>query len=201
MIQKIKIFVLAAWRYVWRHKIISFIVLAVLIVGGYYGYNSLNKTTSETRYILTSVTKGMIATSVSGTGQVESANSKDIKAEASGKITYFNSNVKIGSTIDKWTLIATIDNTDALKTVEDKKRAIENAEDSLETARIALDKLIGADESNPTVKKDAEKDLTKTYEDGYNTVSSVFLDLPTTMKGVDSILHGNTFNNYQQNVD
>jgi len=184
-----------------KHKIISSIIILVLLVGGYYGYNFFSKTNTETRYILTSVAKGMITASVSGTGQVESADSRDVKAEASGKITYLNSNAKTGNTITKGTLIASIDNTDALKTVTSKKRAIENAEDNLETAKIALDKLIGSDESNPTVKQDAEKDLTKAYEDGYNAVSSVFLDLPSIMKGLDDILYGNTFISYQDNID
>ena len=195
MIQKITNFFSKIWGVIWRHKIKSSIALIVLIVAGYYGYNYFfNKTVAETRYILASVAKGTITTSVSGTGQIESADEKTVQSKASGEITYLNSNVVVGNTIAKGTLIATIDNSDA-------ERAIEDAEEALETAKIALDKLVGADESNPRNKQEAEETLQKAYDDGYNTVSSVFLDLPSIMKGLDDILYGTTFNNYQENID
>jgi len=194
MFGKIRNFFIGAWRFVLRHKIISLVALAVLVTGGYFGVKSLNSTTAETRYILASVAKGMIATSVSGTGQVSSSDEKNVQAKVSGEITYFNSNVKPGNTIARGTLIANIDNSDALRTVE-------KAEESLESAQIALSDLVGADESNPKNKQSAEKDLAKAYEDGYNTVSSTFLDLPSIMSGLDNILYGTTFNSYQTNLD
>jgi len=195
MIQKITNFFSKIWGAIWRHKIKSSIALIVLIVAGYYGYNYFfNKTVAETRYILASVAKGTITTSVSGTGQVESADEKTVQSKASGEITYLNSNVAVGNTIAKGTLIATIDDSDAKQTIED-------AEEALETAQIALDKLVGANELNPRNKQEAEETLQKAYDDGYNTVSSVFLDLPSIMKGLDDILYGTTFNNYQENID
>jgi len=202
MIQKIINFLKAVPGAIWKHKIRSSVALIILIVAVYYGYNYFfTKTETETRYILTSVSKGTITTTVSGTGQVESADEKTVNAEASGEITYLNSNVKVGETITKGTLIASIDNTDALKTISNDKTTIENKEDSLETAKMTLDDLVGTDESNPTVKQDAQDDLEKAYEDGYNTVSSAFLDLPTIMKDLDNILYGNTYTTYQDNID
>ena len=194
MIGKIKKILVSSKNLILNHKIISLIVLIALIGVGYWWYSSTKNTTSEPRYILTSVAKGMITTSVSGTGQVSPADEKTVKADASGEITYFNSSVKSGSTISKGTLIATIDNTEAKKTIQE-------AEESLESAQISLDKLIGADEANPKNKQEAEEDLAKAYEDGYNTVSSVFLDLPSVMKGLDDILYGNDFSDFQNNID
>jgi len=191
---KVKNFFVWLWQKIWSHKIISSILLIIILIGGYYGYKAMNKTSGETRYILASVEKGIITTSVSGTGQVAPKEEKTIKAKASGEITYLNSNVKSGATISKGTLIATIDTTDA-------NRSIQEAEESLESAQISLEKLIGADESNPKNKQEAEKELAKSYEDGYNTVSSVFLDLPSIMKGLDDVLYGKTFNTYQDNID
>lgn len=194
-INKILNFLNQIWGYAQAHKIRSAIILIILIIAGYFGYNYFfNKKTTETRYILTSVTKGTIQTTISGTGQIEPKEEKTVKTEASGKITYLNSNVMAGAEISKGTLIATIDSSDA-------KEAIENAEDSLETAQIALDKLMGTEKSNPKVVQEAEEDLAKSYEDGYNTVSSVFLDLPNIMKNLNDILYGTTFNRYQQNID
>jgi HlyD family secretion protein len=182
-----------AKKFLFKHKIISLLVIAVILAGGYFGYKALNPVSSETRYILSSVEKGTITTSVSGTGQVESADEKSVKTKVSGEVTYVNSNVKTGNTISKGTLIATIDNTDALNSAED-------AEEALESAQITLSKLVGADESNPKNEQDAKDDLAKSYEDGYNTVSSVFLELPAIMKGLDSILYGSAFHDYQDNI-
>ncbi len=194
MLQRIKDFFVNVWQYAWRHKIISAIVLAVIIIAGYFGYKSMTNTKAETRYILTSIEKGTITTSVSGTGQISSAQEKNVQPKVAGEITYFNSNVKAGNSIAKGTLIATIDNSDALETVD-------KAEESLESAKITYSKLVGADESNPKNKQDAEKELAKAYEDGYNDVASVFLDLPSIVKGLDSILHDNTINTNQDNID
>jgi HlyD family secretion protein len=193
IIPKIKNFFVWIWKYAQKHKIKSSIALIIILVAGYFGYNYLfNKTSNETRYILASVTNGTITTSVSGTGQVSAKEERDIKAKTSGEITYLNATS--GQSVSKGTLLATIDTTQA-------KKSIQEAEENLESAQISLQKLIGADESNPRNKQEAQEDLTKAYEDGYNTVSTVFLDLPSIMKGLDDILYGNTFNNYQDNID
>jgi len=193
IIPKIKNFFVWVWKYTRKHKIKSSIALIIVLVAGYFGYNYFfNKTSGETRYILASVTNGTITTSVSGTGQVSAKEERDIKAKASGEITYLNATS--GQSVSKGTLLATIDTTDA-------KKSIQEAEENLESAQISLQKLIGADESNPRNKQEAQEDLTKAYEDGYNTVSTVFLDLPSIMKGLEDILYGNTFNTYQDNID
>jgi HlyD family secretion protein len=192
LLQKLAHFFPIAWRYVQQHKIISAVVLIVLAVGGYYGYKSLNKTSNETRYILTSVTKGIITTSVSGTGQVSAENTKDVKARASGEITYLNA--VAGQKVATGTLLAKIDETDALK-------SIQTAEDNLESAQISYQQTYGTNDSNPKNKQDATDNLSRDYESGYNSVANAFIDLPAIMVDLNTILHGTTFNNYQQNID
>ena len=39
-------------------------------------------------------------------------------------------------------------------------------------------------------KPDAEADLAKSYEDGFNGVADAFLDLPTVLAGLDALLFG-----------
>jgi HlyD family secretion protein len=202
MINKIKNFLKIIWGYIKTHKIKSSVVLIVLIIATYFGANFIfGQKDEETRYIMTAVTKGTVEFSISGTGQVEAASVKEVSSEASGKITYLNPNVKIGSSIKSGTLIAIVDNADAQRSVNSAELAVENAEDALETAQIDLDDLIGLDESNPKVVQDAEDDLEKSYEDGYNDVSSAFLDFPSIMKDLDSILFDRSYNNYQKNID
>jgi HlyD family secretion protein len=193
--ERTKNFFLRMWRYAQGHKIKSSILLIILLAAGYYGYKFLNKTEEQTRYILASATKGMITTTVSGTGQVAPKEEKTIKAKASGEITYLNPNATAGATISKGTLIASIDTTEAKKTIQ-------SAEENLESAKITLEKLEGAEGSEiPRNKQEAIDDLSKAYEDGYNSVSTIFLDLPNIMVGLNTILYGRTFNNYQQNID
>ena len=192
IVKKIKSLFIALLKYIKRHKIKSFIALIIILTAGYYGNAFFSKSEEETRYILSSATKGVITTTVSGTGQISAKDTKTIKAEASGKLIYLNASE--GQYVSKGTLLAKIDNSNSLDAVKD-------AEEELESAQISLDKLIGPDESNPKAKKDAKKNLSKAYEDGYNTVSSVFLDLPDIMKDLEEILYGRTFNNYQDNIE
>ncbi len=202
MINKIKNFLKIIWGYIKTHKIKSSIALVVLIVAAYFGGQFIfGQKDEETRYIMAETTRGNIEISISGTGQVEAAGTKEVSSEASGKITYLNPNVKVGNSIKSGTLIAIVDNADAQRSVNSAESAVENAEDALETAQIDLDDLIGSDESNPKVIQDAQDDLEKSYEDGYNDVSSAFLDFPSIMKDLDSILFDRSYNNYQKNID
>ena len=52
--------------FVFAHKIISVIILAVVMYGGYWIYGNLTSTGGETRYVLTAVTKGTIVSSITG---------------------------------------------------------------------------------------------------------------------------------------
>jgi len=192
MLSTIKKMAVLAKNFVFRHKIISFIVFLVLVGGGYYVYNSTKSTTGETRYILASVTKGMITTSVSGSGQVSAESTKDVKAKASGEISYLNATA--GQSVSAGTLLAMIDTTDALK-------SIQTAEDNLRSTQISYQETYGTDSSNPLNKQDALDNLTRDYESGYNSVANAFIDLPAIMVDLNTILYGTTFNNYQQNID
>ncbi len=75
----------------------------ILVIGGYYTYKNSNKTTAATTYITSSVVKGTLTVSVTGTGQVASSNQVDIKPEASGQIVSVpvveGQSVKAGQTI------------------------------------------------------------------------------------------------------
>ena len=55
-------------NFIFKHKIISLIIILCLLGGGYWEYTSLNNTSGQTRYVLADVTNGTIISSVSGTG-------------------------------------------------------------------------------------------------------------------------------------
>ena len=174
--------------YLTAHKIISVIVLITLLGGGYWSYKKFTNTDSDIRYITAKVAKGTIIVSISGSGQVSSLNQIDIKAKASGDVIYLP--VKDGQRIGGWGLLAQLDDKDAQKSVRD-------AEVNKESAHIALEKL-KIQKSNENMNAD----LAKAYDDGFNTVSNVFLDLPGIMTGLnDMFFKSSTGTGQQRNID
>ncbi len=186
------------------HKIVSAIIIIGLATGGYFGYKALWGSTTQTLYVLASVRKGTLISSVSGSGQVSALNQVDVKSKVSGDVVSVGA--QNGQEIKANTLIAQLDATDA-------QRSVRDAETSLETAKLELDKLLEpvdeltllqAENSLTQAKEskqNAEDSLSKAYDDSFNTVSNAFLDLPVIMTGFQTILFGNTLNSGQQNID
>lgn len=178
-----------------NHKIISGIILILIIAGCYFGYKALNNKSQEIRYVLGVVEKGTIISSVSGSGQVLASNQLDIKSKASGDA--LRVLVENGQEVKAGTLLVQIDDTDAQKTVRD-------AEKNLQDAKLKLGKLEGIiTESGPLrgTKEKAVDDLKKAYEDGFNTVTNIFLELPSIMSGLQSMFFNSTIVRYQNNID
>jgi HlyD family secretion protein len=167
----------------------------IIILGAYWGYSKITNSSTETRYVTTTVQKGTIVSSISGSGQVSSQNQVDLKAKVSGSVLYLGASN--GQEVKAGALLVQLDSTDAEKSVRD-------AEANLESAQLSLQKLMQpADELSITqsentlaraqdTKQSAIDDLTKSYDDGFNTVSNVFLDLPTVVTGLHDILYGTT---------
>ncbi|HEV7424392.1 MAG TPA: efflux RND transporter periplasmic adaptor subunit [Candidatus Paceibacterota bacterium] len=170
------------------HKIISIVGLVLIILVGYFTYKKYTSTTGESRYITAKVERGTIVASVSGSGQVSSLDQIDVKPKISGNAIYVA--VQNGQKIGTGGLIAELDNKDAQKTVRD-------GEISLESAQISLDKL--------KIQNSAENmntSLAKSYDDGFNTVSNVFLDLPGIMTGLNDMFFKSSSGTQQQlNID
>lgn len=187
-----------------QHKIITGIIVVLIVGGGYFAYSQLNKSTAQASYVLATVQKGTIVVSVSGSGQVSASNQVDLKPKASADLTYVG--VTNGQQVKAGALIAQLNFQDAQKTIRD-------AQANLDTAKLSLEKLIQpADQlsilqsenalaqANQT-KQNAQNDLSKAYEDGFNNVSNVFLNLPSLMTGLNSLIFGNDFGGNNWNID
>jgi HlyD family secretion protein len=175
------------------HKIITGVIVIAIIGIFYFGYGAIFNKKGGTTYVSSSVTKGTITTSVSGSGQVAASSTINLQFKASGTLVYLP--VQNGQNVSAGQLIAQLDTTDAQKSVRD-------AQSNLESAQIALQKLQGDSSlSVPRNKQDAIDTLNQDYQSGYNTISNVFIDLPTVMTDLQGIIYGNTFYNYQQNID
>ncbi len=186
------------------HKIYSLLAIVIILAGGGYFIYQKYFVTTPVQYVTQVAAKGTLVTSISGTGQVSASNQVEIKPRVAGDITSVK--VKLGQAVKKDDVLVQLNAKDALLTLR-------NAQTSLETARLSLDKvkapatalsLIQAQNSllsAQQAKSDAEDKLSKSYEDGFNTVSNAFLDLPTIMTNLDDLLNGNDFENYQSNLD
>jgi HlyD family secretion protein len=175
-----------------KHKIWSSLILVLFLIIIYFIYKKTTSISESVRYIPVAVKRGDLVSTISGSGQVASYNQIDIKARASGDVTYIS--VVNGQNVNSGALIATLDDSDALKNVRD-------AEVSLENARISIEKLKGpVGISVPRNKQNAEEDLSRSYEDGFSDVSNTFLTLPGVMTGLQTILYDDNFMKGQDNI-
>lgn len=186
-----------------KNKPLSVVLIFIIVFVGYYGYRAIYKNSGEPRYVFARVEKGTLISSVSASGQVAALNQADIKAKASGDIVYVG--VKAGQEVKNGMLLAQIYAVDAAKAVRD-------ADTSLETAKLELDEilkpaneltllqaensLIQAKES----KQKSEDNLIKAYEDGFNSTTNAFFDLPAVITNMENIIYGNDINRAQDNI-
>lgn len=204
-----------------KHKIRTGIILLIIVVGSYFGYQHLTEDKSAVRYVSAAVERGTLIVSVSGSGQVSVFGQVDIKPKVSGDVVYVG--VKNGQEVKDGTLIVQLDDREAQKAVRDAEANLESAKLSLEKLKKPADALsiLQAENSLAQAKRDledllkppdalsllqaenalsqakeskqkAEDDLKKAYEDGFNTIANTFLDLPGVMAGLEDIFFDNT---------
>lgn len=176
-----------------KHKAISLVVLLVIISMSVLGYKQLTNKSSEAKVITQTVKIGDINVSVSGTGQISSLDEIDIKSKVSGEIIYVSAFT--GKEVKKGNLLFQIDDRDALKEIKSAELSLESALLSLEkikegTSELSLLQAENSLTQAKETKAKAEANLIKSYEDSFNTISNVFLDLPTLMTGLKDIIFG-----------
>jgi len=174
------------------HKLIAGIIILVILFGGYFGYKAIRGEGGAVRYITAVVEKGTLITSISGSGQVSASDQIDIKSKVSDDIAAVY--VVQGQEVKTGALLVQIDSRDAQKAVRD-------AETSLETARLELDKLLEPVDELDLLKAEnnlaqakeskqkAEDNIVETYEDAFNAIANAFLDLPTLITALRDILY------------
>lgn len=154
------------------HKISTVIILIIIIGGGYYTYKKTTAANAAPQYVLAPARMGTITQTVTGSGQVNAENQLDVTSEVSAKILAINASV--GQHVKKGDLLATLDSHDALI--------------SLESARIAYAKLVKPAKQGDLAN--AQNSVMKAYNDGFNAVSALYLDLPNIMSGTKDMLYG-----------
>lgn len=186
------------------HKWRCAVVIALIAVVGYFSYGKFFPASTAVKYVSSPVERGVLITSISGTGQVAASDQIDLTAKAGGDISFLKA--VVGQEVKAGTLIAQIDARDALKTVRDARTSLETAQLSLEKLQHPADALTILQAENSLLQTQesytqAQDSLTKSYDDGFNTVANAFLDLPTVMNGLKELLYGNAFASGQSNID
>lgn len=172
-----------------KHKVISLIIALVFIGIGGWWYTSANKTAGKVSYVTSPVKKGTIVVSISGSGQVSASNQIDLKSKVSENVVYVG--VKNGQQVRAGTLLMEFDTTNTQK-------AVRNAQLNLDNAKLALQKLAGDNSTAaPLNKQQAQDNLAKAYNDGFNTISNTFLDLSAMITDLDSTFFKNINSNPQ----
>ena len=161
-------------KYIIVHKVISTVAAIVLILSG-YGATKIFGGGAETQYVLGRAEKGAIISSVTGSGQVSASNEISLKSKVGGDIVYLGA--VSGDRVKTGDLLIKIDDKNALL--------------SLESAKIALEKLTNPDPLTLIQRKNAlivaEDALVRSYDDGFSAVSSTFVNLPDIMTGLKDL--------------
>jgi len=180
-------------KFALKYKFWTILVLALIITSSHFIINKLTPKDIGVTYVTKVAEKDTLVQSVSGSGQIASLNDLDLKSQASGKITYIG--VNNGQKLKTGQLILQIDPSDALENIRDAETNLETAQLSLENLLEPPDTLSLMQAENNLIdakqsKIDAENNLEDEYEDAYNTIVDVFLDLPTVMAGLNNALYG-----------
>ena len=156
-----------------------FILLGLLIAAGaaYYFFSSNSK--QETTYLTESVTRGNVEKTVVASGSVESVNEVDVGAQASGKITKLY--VKLGQEIKKGEMIADIDSTTQINTLNTKKAALVSYQAQLKAKKTAYD--VALSSYNRLSKLYTQK---ATSLDSVNTAKSTLDNAKAEMEAIEA---------------
>ncbi len=113
-----------------KKKKIIIAIAVLLIAGGSYWWYSQSKTgDKQVQYVTAAAEKGMLAVSVSGSGQVEAVSQVDLKPVVAGDaIDVIEVYVKNDQAVKKGELIALLDSADAEKAIRDAELSLRSAE-------------------------------------------------------------------------
>jgi len=186
-----------------QRKSVIVTLCIIVIIGGFIAYKAATGKAAPERYVTAAVEKGTLVVSVSGSGQVSASNQVDVKPKVSGDLTSVP--VTAGQEVRAGSLLATLDSGDAQKTVRDARISLDSARLAMQKLRQPADALSLTQAQNSLdqtreSKTNAETNLDKTYDDGFNTVANAFWDLPTVMSGMQDLLYANTLNYNQANI-
>jgi len=172
----------------------SGVLLSVVILGSYFVFRGGDIV--ETKYVLAAIEKGTIISSITGSGQVSTSSQVDVKPKVSGEIVYLP--VVKGQQVKTGQLLAQIDARDAQQAVRDAQINLESAQLSL--SKLKLNQQSGASDLDQSIK-DAQLALDQAYQNGFNAVSTTFLDIPSILAGMGDVFLENNLQLGNSNIN
>jgi HlyD family secretion protein len=157
--------------YAFTHKIISSLVIFGIALGTYSAVKVAQSGSQTTKYVLSPVSRGTIVSAVTGSGQISANEEVVVASKVSGALTSLP--VTDGEKVVEGQLLASVDATDAART--------------LESAQIALAKL----EESPatTTLTSTENAVVTSYSSAWNDMTMAFVNLPAIISGIDGMLN------------
>jgi multidrug efflux pump subunit AcrA (membrane-fusion protein) len=171
-------------NFVFSHKLFSIILILAIIGGVWFMSSSVFAKKASVKYVVSTVTKGTLINSISGTGQVSSSNEVTINSKVSGTITSVS--VAAGQDVSENKLLLSIDSSDATQSVRDAQASYDLAKLSLEELKAPADELSvmqaeDAVTAAEQAKTTAETSQENAYTNGFTAVSNAFLDMPAVV--------------------
>lgn len=163
-----------------KHKYVSIGIIIILIAGGYYWYGKSKSASTAIQYKTAVAEKGMLTTSVSGSGNVIVDSSANVDPTITGTVS--NLSVSVGDKVEKGQFLFSIVNDDlsvnvtkahasylsSLQSLEsakaNKKEAKKNYEDANSKNKSIMKQKLEAAEISVTVAEENIKSASESYQ-------------------------------------
>ncbi|MCL5006928.1 MAG: HlyD family efflux transporter periplasmic adaptor subunit [Patescibacteria group bacterium] len=193
MFQKIK-------KFVKGHKLLSLIIAVLFAITVYWRSTATSGSTAP-RYLISEATTGTVVASVTGSGQVQNTSQININPQVTETVTGVY--VQPGDKVNTGQLLVQLDATNEL-------RALRQAQLSLQSAQLALEKMqevttstLIQDQSAVVQAQqnlaDASTTVNTDYQNGFDTLASAFVDMQAIMADANSFVNGYAITKSQQN--
>lgn len=157
-------------NFIKNHKIIT-TVLLLIILGVFF---FITREPKEVKRDYITASKVNVIQEIDVTGRVAPAMDVDLAIQSGGKVS--DVNVVVGQKVNVGQTLVRVNTSDLQVRLARQQAELKKAENILE---------------NQEPKTEADDELEKAYEEGFNTVADTFLDLPSIITGIDAILsHG-----------
>lgn len=150
------------------HRIGAGVIAAAILGAAWFGYGALAGGAKETTYVLGTVEKGTVVSTISGSGQVTADNEVELSPKASGDIVSVN--VRAGQAVAAGQVIASVDTgTSGFE---------------LESARLSYQKALASDKDDSA---DAQTALAGAEDDARSAIATSASALTSVLDGLSAL--------------
>jgi multidrug efflux pump subunit AcrA (membrane-fusion protein) len=190
-------------RIIFAHRIISLVAVIAIAGGGYYWYQASRGSTTVTKYVVENATLSTITTSISGSGQVGTVSSIDIKPQVTETVTKVYA--KVGDKVSAGQLLVQLDTTNEAKAVKKARLSLQSAQlSSANLQEISTTTLLQSRASVTKAEQSLEtasSSLAGDYQNGFDTLSATIVSLQEVMAKLEDFVLGNDVSKTQENPD